>query len=505
MINTLIVDDEPTVIKWLAGHMSWEDFGCQVCGSCLNGRDILDYMGSHPVDLLITDICMPDMDGLELIGRARKLNPRLRIIVISAHSNFTYAKEAIRLGVENYLLKPIDQDELAETLIKVRDNINENLNDQDMNVFKNNILNRWVKNTTLEYNFKTQAEVAEINLGAPSYLAVIVKPMAANMDPELLLSRLKDAAAKLDVSDCYFFIENRKTVTCILCGFSDDYKVQLTRLCGNMQQIKGQIGMPILFSVGMPVDRYTKLSLSYDAAIRYMTVIQMINSPILFCDDYLYSRDLDLAANLNMQKLRQLIHDKRTREALVQAKKILDGGKSNNQKKLITISIAANVVEAMDISNNDQYSIYLLQTLLKYRTLHANFELEDWLFALINTISFNISEYDSQMHPHVRHCISIIKKSFNNPELCLKNISDQLNLSSAYMGQLFKTQTGKYFNDFLADVRLDIVYRLLMETDERIGEIAEKSGFTSQSYMNRLFKRKFKLSPNEYRRLFRNT
>ena len=508
MINTLIVDDEPTVIKWMGSHIRWEDYGCQICGSFLNAGDVLAFMDKNPVDLLITDVCMPDMTGLELIRQARRINPHLSILVISAHSNFAYAKEAIRLGVENYLLKPIDQDELAETLTKVRENISNNLVGQDKGIFRNNILTRWLKNTALEYNFKTQADVAEINLSARSYQAVVVKPALADLDVDPLAARIREAlaanAAESGVTDIYDLVENHKLITFVICGAGAGYRDQLARICALMNQDKAQTGTAVYFSVGNPVDRYSLLCHSYEAARRYLAVLPMICAPIIFCEDYFYSGEPEPPVKLALQKLKLQIHEKNLQAALVQANSILDTGDSNNQKKLIAISIAAHIIEAMDTGGSERHTAYLLQVLMKYRTLHANFELEDWLNALINTISYNINEYDNQMHPHVRHCIAIIKTSSANPDLCLKNLSDHMNLSPAYLGQLFKAQTGKYFNDYLADVRLDSVYRMLMETDARIGEIAEKTGFTSQSYMNRLFKRKYKLSPNEYKRLFKN-
>ena len=104
--------------------MDWSKYGIEVVGHAENGRQALEKMAVVPVDILITDISMPVMTGLELIEGARKLNRNLKVIILSGFDDFAYLKEGMRLGIENYLLKPINLKELEETIASTTDKMN---------------------------------------------------------------------------------------------------------------------------------------------------------------------------------------------------------------------------------------------------------------------------------------------------------------------------------------------------------------------------------------------
>ncbi len=124
MYKVLIVDDEPMVIHGLCRQIDWESYGLELAGTAETGESALSIFKQKTIDILFTDVCMPNMDGLTLISAAKQQNPFVRSVVISAHNEFDYVKKALLLGVENYLLKPIDQIELGKTIEKTIDNLN---------------------------------------------------------------------------------------------------------------------------------------------------------------------------------------------------------------------------------------------------------------------------------------------------------------------------------------------------------------------------------------------
>lgn len=123
MIKLLLVDDERIIREGIEASLPLEKLGVRLTGSCANAFDALDSMENDMPDILITDIKMPRMDGLELIERAMKLNPALQCIVLSGYDEFTFAKRAISLGVREYLLKPFYKEELIQTLTRMCDQI----------------------------------------------------------------------------------------------------------------------------------------------------------------------------------------------------------------------------------------------------------------------------------------------------------------------------------------------------------------------------------------------
>ncbi len=120
MYSVLLIDDEPHAIEGLLHFVRWQQLGFQVCGTCDNGQDALELILRTPPDIVITDIHMPIMDGLELIGRLHeKMDTPPEIVVLSGYSEFSYARRALQLGVRHYLLKPVIEEEASDVLRQV--------------------------------------------------------------------------------------------------------------------------------------------------------------------------------------------------------------------------------------------------------------------------------------------------------------------------------------------------------------------------------------------------
>ena len=123
MEDILLVDDEQPVLDSLLSALDWAEYGFKNIHTALSASAALDVLSSHNIDLLVSDILMPDMNGLEMLKIVRSRYPSTHCVLLSAHSKFEYARDALRLGVENYLLKPIDVVELRETVYRTVKNI----------------------------------------------------------------------------------------------------------------------------------------------------------------------------------------------------------------------------------------------------------------------------------------------------------------------------------------------------------------------------------------------
>ena len=122
-LKMIIVDDEPIVSQGLAQTIPWEEFGVEIIGIAYNGKQGLELLEQETVDLVLTDISMPEMDGLEMAEHVFHDYPNTKIIMFSGYDEFEYARKAVRLGVEDYLLKPVDLDELIGLVQKVKQSL----------------------------------------------------------------------------------------------------------------------------------------------------------------------------------------------------------------------------------------------------------------------------------------------------------------------------------------------------------------------------------------------
>ena len=144
MNKVMLVDDEKLIIEGLLNILDWEELDLKVTKTSSNGKDAIEKFTEDPVDIIISDINMPKLNGLELLKRIKSINDKTRFIIISGYDEFSYAKEAIKYGADNYILKPIDEDELKLTLNKIVMEINNNKNIENKILTKNRILFQYI-------------------------------------------------------------------------------------------------------------------------------------------------------------------------------------------------------------------------------------------------------------------------------------------------------------------------------------------------------------------------
>jgi two-component system, response regulator YesN len=182
MYKVLLVDDEPLILQGLKCIVKWEELNLEVAATASNGSEALSILQNQEIDILITDIRMQNVNGLELIKSIREQNKNIKCIVLSGYSEFNYVKEAAKLGIENYILKPVDKNELLSTLTttvnKIENESTKVLVDQEgFNIIRNNILSRWISNDIEDNELYERASLLDINIRFNEYMVAIVKPL----------------------------------------------------------------------------------------------------------------------------------------------------------------------------------------------------------------------------------------------------------------------------------------------------------------------------------------
>ena len=188
-INLLIVDDEPIITQGLRYTIPWDTYGIKVVGEAEDGKEALEILRKQQVDIVLTDVRMPVMDGIELARTINEQMPRTRVIVISGYDEFEYAREAMRFGVKDYLLKPVDIDELLERVNSLKREIiaekesNRNLENTVLQEVK--LENEWKKSWMVEkakeyiqahfHEDLKASEVANEMHITPNYFSMIFK------------------------------------------------------------------------------------------------------------------------------------------------------------------------------------------------------------------------------------------------------------------------------------------------------------------------------------------
>lgn len=498
MFKAILVDDEPAVLKGLASLIDWQSLDIELVGSVTSGPDALAFMRQDPIHIMLTDICMPHMDGLALISEAKKLNPNMRFIIISAHGEFSYARQALAIGVENYLLKPINAGELAETLEKTLCNIRQDSSRQpEAMAFRTNILDRWANGSIQDFELMERAEVLHIDLTAHEFQCIVATPLGTT-SIESRLKRTTEVLIQFQSAlpqglNADVFLDRNANLTAILRAVNlNEHKTELLQSI-----LTGMADSGFFFSFGIITQSPYSLNLSYHSACKALPLRYLDEGPVVFMQDLEINQ-----LRVQLMHYEQALEDLNAKESCRAASELL--GKAGAEKSLTTkLFLALSLLLLGQFDNNIEKSIEppqdLIADIIAIRYMLASQVSDAFCQVLRRTIQC-LADQRNKMHPVVKRALTVIASSFSS-DLSIKVVSDNMNINPSYFGQLFKSETGQSFTDYLTMVRLRAARTMLATTSKKISEIIMNVGISQQSYFNRLFRKEYGLTPMEYRRM----
>lgn len=518
MFKVVVVDDEPIMIHGLCRQIDWELFCIELAGTATNGQDALTMINQNQVDLLITDVCMPHMDGLALIAEAKLINPALRCIIISAYDEFEYVKKALQLGVENYLLKPINQKELNHTLSKTLENLKQDQiivssDTNDASAFRSNIMNRWVNGSIQDHELNERVELLNINLSASEYMVCLLDIVNIS-DTE---QRFKYASILLDISHRVLSASNGGE-----CFLDASFRIVIIFSAKSIKHIQDEIvlslrkineeathnGVKIFTSAG-PISRtYKGVSANYSSALFYLNYRFIDQSETVFFYENYYAGSV-YGIQEQVQTIQTQLNNALKQEDLNKAQllvqkcmeKYSDEPFSIMRKGILpyVLSLIQIIIEAGRVT--DALPDTIIGKLSDFTKIESSASLKDWLFEILKDSIQEIRKRKGLLHLLVNRTLEQVNHKYYM-DISLKTLAADFKVSPAYLGQLFKEETGKYFNDYLTQVRLQASIDLLLGTDMKISDIICRIGILNQSYYNRIFKKYYGISPIAFRQRF---
>jgi two-component system, response regulator YesN len=278
MYRVFIADDEPLICKGLRDTIEWDSLGLEISGEAHNGTDALAGMLQTPPHILITDIRMPEMDGISLIKAIRERELNIKILILSGFSDTQFLKDAIRLGVDGYLLKPIDTDELISNLSNLVSIIDEEIFRtsqlyQGLELMRTNTLNRLVTNEIRRGEFDEKAALLELALDAEHYLCAVCLfaddggNAWTQADPNAMMT-LRDTAQALAGNSAAAFLDAKGRLVLLFFAAAEQTVQNCSKdlLAQIAEHSKTRLGRPLVYSCGIAVSALEAVHLSYAAA-----------------------------------------------------------------------------------------------------------------------------------------------------------------------------------------------------------------------------------------------
>lgn len=508
MIKVLVVDDKKLIRKGIISFLENSDMVFEKIFECPNGKDAFNLLGRESIDIVITDIRMPEMDGISLMQNAKGIEHIPKFIVVSGYDDFQYAKESINYGARAYILKPLDRKELIDTVRRVISEIN-NEKKQEIKEEQINLMVKRLQEDELRLILlggmqrNENVKNTEIN-GFPFgdtgfYISLITKRINVNSDFDLdpLDVKQKIQGYFNTKPAKYLLIEMGKTHLVI----SDNllYINQLLRYLNNDANLYIAAVSDLCTDSTKIRDCYIRLQDTLKYRLYYPD-IDIIQADDIFKLNSEYTVPLDINEKIcqligtnRISQIDEFISEIFNREAVVKYKiGYLEETVRDLYNKLTRIT---NILP-------DQWD----REMARFEMLNSiyNFDsLKDFLNCLRNSIS-SLNSYVLSMKStyreknEIERAIEYINANYDK-NISLTTVSNYVSLNYSYFSHTFKEQTGLSFVEYIRKVRVIKAMELLTNTKLKVFEVAEKVGFDNYKHFGRTFREFVGISPVEYR------
>jgi two-component system response regulator YesN len=505
MYKVMIVDDEPFISEGLSDAVDWSAFGLEIVGIAENGEEALELLHEVQTDILITDISMPVMNGLELIRRARSFLPHMKVIILSGYNEFDYLKEGMRLGIENYLLKPIRFEELEATLTGTIDKLNAGKPEQafgkdEIGILRDNVMYRWVTGRIAHPELSERTAILGIDLTKPYAAIAIVR---SSHD---LKEAYEAVAGLLEGAGEFILFRDAEGDTVIVFCMDDaelEKGIAITTLSHAVKVMESR-SSPIRVAIGSVLSM-AEAGKSYEQARKAQQFFLVMPDRHFVDYDKLPSAasmafpaellDWEAYAKWIVAKNKAELLGRIGRDfAVIRAAEGLNPERTRSAAVELIIRMKMEADKLNRADSTEAYKEALSRVM-------AAADLEDVEEAIKEVSLISIDSFSGEdISPIIKQVRRYIQEHYAEA-LTLKSLGLQYHIHPNYLGQLFHKQTGDTFADYINKFRIDKAKALLTDSSLKVNEIAKQVGYWEIGYFYKQFKKHVGIVPGDYKGL----
>ncbi len=526
MIKTMIVDDEYLVRQLIIKSFDWTRHGFRIIGEAENGKEALEYIAKLKPDFVIIDINIPFINGIELAKIISKKYSSIKIIILTAYSDFDYARSALEAGVVEYLLKPVEAKPLERVLNKVKESI---LAERRQKQYINNLENQVTRYRDNSNDTVLKALISgkkaedgvfrnitdTINIKGENIYSIVIevdnylKNWASDADRELWKFSICNIANEIISSKCnckvFEWNENRIAALAEWDGMVDC----LAELCSEVKEaVKQYLNFTVTIGLSRLHTGIRDCRKTFEEAVRALDrkfyegcfkVFVYDNVDPIFDDDisqYMQSKD-EILLRLRLGKLQDIHMD---------INRVLDEAirKHAGKSSIIYIVgsyiyVAIGFMKEINVEGNEinKYQNYYMDSLNHLETITDMREYVNELYDRIqNSIKINSN---FKLLKIVENAKVYIEDNYANENLSLAEIAEKLYVNASYLSKIFKEQTKYSIIEYLVNFRLNRAKEYMdREKDTQVSEVAYEVGYGDPLYFSKSFKKKYGLSPQRY-------
>lgn len=522
-IKVLFVDDEKLERVLIRRGFPWEENGFEIIGEAGSGREALEFMAHREPDLVLTDINMPNMTGLELSEQIVKKYPKCYVVIVTGYRDFEYARQAVKIGVEDFLLKPVNIEDIKKVAELVKCKLEERRKEEgeveklketlseEQDVLRETFLNQLVEG-------RIPSEKAKIKLGVYGYenlekncscINIAVKENSKQEQGsteeytchEVVNNYLREHMPE----ECVIFIHYLNNI--IVFFMSDDKKIAIENAKNIIEDISAK-GVNAIIGVSGVHTGFQGIAEAYDESKKALRASVMLGpNRVISYDEYMdimkSSRPLPripwdeftfAVSNLLYDKVEKLLQ-----EYFINLEKV--NNNDDEYLQLMTVDVLSKAGIALNNHSIDLFQLVgeeqLFYDISRIESVAQGQEL------IKKNINF-LMEYlekkkKKQGNRVVEQALEYINDNFNNPELTLKTVAEKVFSNESYLSRVFKKEVGNSLIEYVTKKRIEESIKLLNTTDLKVYEVAEKVGFRDSHYFSICFKKQVGVTVKEYR------
>lgn len=528
MIKVIIADDEERICSLTKALVDWESLGMEISGIAHNGLEAIELVRRHCPQILITDIRMPGCSGLDLIENTKKLLPSLEIIIISGYAHFEYAQNAIKYGVGNYLLKPINKSELNSTLKKLKEKIEDRReaqeeterlvaqNKKDVFRLQRTLMEHLMEQKEVELSYEILQNEYGLNF-RPGIFQVFWIKVDGYMDKlgqselSIVINRISNLLDSTIRPICLEFLTGQSQASCV--GILNyEKKSQDTirwRLKDCLNQLSAQRDIFGQVAFSMALGSEVKSPEQIGESMREAGIL--IQERLVKGTGRILDRMPEPSAiheqNILEKYLRRIKHSieimsvEEADEIAEDIRVLVDKTKGVSGTEILELVYSCGILFLSQVEIQER-----AQAGQSFREKCDQCSEKDELFGQLRDlqreyISKICQKHESDVERPIRLAKQYIQNHFSE-QITLEEVSEVVGLSTAYFSVQFKKAEGEGFARYLIRVRMEQAKILLRESNCSISEICRKVGYNDLKHFTHTFEKTAGVKPSVYRKLY---
>ena len=538
----MVVEDDLVLREWFKKQVKWNEYGFELVCVANNGIDALQKLNQHHIDLVISEISMPKMDGIKLLNTIKEYGKSSMVIYLSTGQDFSYAKQGLLLGAYDYILKPVENEILISVLKKASESLKRRYLERDKNqklkeklemnlsISREKILYDLLRGKESFDKLNGLVEEYDIDISDKMVLVGIIEIGSFDATSKEwiksgkfgeLIKKIREiihgVVKKYDKLVCNTIDMDIGIIGIILQPSNEIDKKKFEDLSNDfyetgLEEIKRNYNVRVTVGIGNVVFNLNDISLSYmgaKSALRHKYILG--GNRVINISQFDQNGNKSLLYPVEREKLLAEYIMAGDDKALKLAENIFDDIAEGNQDNLKRIAFTAgqlifNISHFIDIHYGFINKLYDFSVFVNINMsdFKSKDEIEVYFIKFVTSVLNVVKEYKpAQSNALIKKACEYVLGHIEK-DITLLSIAEYLNISKNYFCSLFKQETGYNFLEYVTKIKMEWAKMLLKEGSYKTYEVSEMLGYREASYFSRLFRKYTNQSPAEYKKSFQN-